>query len=675
MDFFEAQARARQRTSRLILLFILAVLGTIAAGYLAAILMLRQISPRAGQFEAGFWSLQTSGQWSDAPARTTWWDPGILVTVAFGTAAVVGLASLYKWRQFGSGGSAVAESVGARQVDPATTDPAERRLLNVVEEMAIASGMPVPTVYLLPDETAINAFAAGLTTNDAVVAVTRGTLQKLNRDELQGVVAHEFSHILNGDMRMNLRIAAVVFGILVIGLSGRGILWSLRGGRMSRGKNGGIIAGIVALGVALVIIGYVGYFFGRLIQAAVSRQREFLADASAVQFTRNPTGIADALKKIGGYALGSTLQSPRSTAIGHFFFAQAFRTGVTGWWATHPPLAERIRAIDPGFDGHMFDPPKVVDVAHESFVAAGLTAPTSPDLVAPRSPAAAPRMVHLPVSRPLAMNLVGTLLPENLVHARNLLATTPDSLRHAVQSPADACVLLYGLLLDDDPANRARQTEIVSRMAGTRPRQRLEQLLPDLHRLRPEHKLPLLQLSLPALRNLSAPALESFFDVLDELVHADARVSVFEFTLQKLLIHSLRLGRAPSAAGAQIHSFTAVAGEIAVVLSALASHSSSTVDDARAAFARGAASLQVLETPLAFRPMADGDFAPLDVALDRLARTSFAIRQRVLNAATQVAGEDGRMGVAEFELLRAFAAALDCPLPPLPAEPANVLSS
>jgi Zn-dependent protease with chaperone function len=231
-----------------------------------------------------------------------------------GTFAVVGLASLYKWKEFSAGGAAVAESVGGKLVSPQTTDLAERRLLNVVEEMAIASGIPMPAVYVLENEPGINAFAAGLTTNDAVVAVTRGTLNKLTRDELQGVIGHEFSHILNGDMRLNLQLGALVFGILVIGLAGRGVLWALTHGRVrSNNKNsGGVILAISFVGLALLIIGYVGYFFGRLIQAAVSRQREFLADASSVQFTRNPEGLTGALKKIGGFALGSSLSTNKT---------------------------------------------------------------------------------------------------------------------------------------------------------------------------------------------------------------------------------------------------------------------------------------------------------------------------------------------------------------------------
>ncbi|EIP98429.1 Zn-dependent protease with chaperone function [Opitutaceae bacterium TAV1] len=347
MDFFEAQARARRRTARLVVLFICALTGLVAVGYFSTIAVLREFVPQGGD---GY----TAGIETDTTVRS-WWDPQLLAGIAAGTCAVVGLASLFKWTQLRSGGRAVADMVGGRAIDPHTTDLKERQLLNVVEEMALASGVPVPGVYVLDKEPAINAFAAGHTPEDAVVAVTRGTLDQLSRDELQGVVAHEFSHILNGDMRFNLRLTTVIFGILVIGLIGRMVLLNMRymrvrssgGGKNNNGA--GLIAVIVVTGLLLTVLGYIGYFFGRLIQAAISRQREFLADASAVQFTRNPQGIAGALKKIGGFAEGSRLQSGRSEQIEHFFFAQGFRSGLAGLWDTHPPLAERIQAIDTRF--------------------------------------------------------------------------------------------------------------------------------------------------------------------------------------------------------------------------------------------------------------------------------------------------------------------------------------
>ena len=663
MDFFEAQTRARQRTSRLLVLFGLAVVGTILAAYVAAILILNFSGGNQGQ-------RALYGDYDPRAHALISWQPGVFLLVSAGTIAVVGLASLYKWHQYSSGGPAVAESIGGRRVESDTTHLHERRLLNVVEEMAIASGTPVPDVYVMDDEPAINAFAAGLTTSDAVVAVTRGTLEKLNRDELQGVVGHEFSHILNGDMRLNLRIAATVFGILVLGLAGRGILWSFRHARVrSRGRNNNnnIVLVIIVIGVALLIIGYVGYFFGRIIQAAVSRQREFLADASAVQFTRNPGGLTGALKKIGGYALGSTMQSDKSAAIGHFFFAQAFRSGITGLWSTHPPLAERIRAIDPAFDGKFFEPPEVVDVARESFVSAGLA--PSPAAFAPAAGGGAigePPLLHLsPSAAPSAVQAIGTLTPEQLVNAQLLLDATPDRLRLAAQTSDEARILVFGILLADDPAVRARQRQLVSTHSGADALRKLDELEPSLQRVRPEHKLPLLQIALPALRQIPAPSLEAFLGTLDELVHADAHVSTFEFSLQKLLTHTLSLGRTPANAIVQYHSFNAVADEISVVLSALARAATAAPDSAERAFAAGVTQLKLIEARLRFVPGPAATLVALDAALDKLAAASPAIKQRTLVAAAEVVTADGRLLITEAELLRAIAAALDCPMPPL----------
>jgi Zn-dependent protease with chaperone function len=671
MDFFEAQSRAQKRTGRLILLFVGAVLGTIAAGYFAAILILRQIAPFAERAQAEYWNYQNAGVWQSSPPGTTWWDPRILAVVALGTVTVVGAASLYKWYQFKAGGEAVADSVGGIPVDPNTTDLNERRLLNVVEEMAIASGTPVPTVYLLPDEAAINAFAAGLTTNDAVVAVSRGAMEKLTRDELQGVIGHEFSHILNGDMRMNLRIASIVFGILVIGLLGRGIFWSMRRVRSSRGRGSGRAVAVTALiGIALMLIGYVGYFFGRILQAAVSRQREFLADASAVQFTRNPAGIAGALKKIGGYALGGLMNSSKATTIGHFFFAQAFRTGVTGLWATHPPLPERIRAIEPGFDGKMFIPPQMVDVRTETFQAAGfhggrrLSADATTERVfsVPAAVPAARPVQKIAFNPARAVASIGQFSQDSLERARRLLGDLPESLQAAARTPADACAVIYGLMLDADPGIRARQRELIAQRAGPAALARMTALDAELQSLGPEQKLPLLQLTLPALRQLPATDLPAFLDTLDELVHADARVSTFEFALQKLLLRTLHFGHEPRAPVIQYHSSAALTEEFSVLLSAMARAAVRDPSLAPQAFAVGAAQLRLVEDRLRFR--ANSDMAALDASLEKLAAASPALKQQALGAAAHVVGADGQTLVAELELLRAVAAALDCPMPP-----------
>jgi Zn-dependent protease with chaperone function/uncharacterized tellurite resistance protein B-like protein len=676
MDFFEAQARAKKRTTRLVVLFALAVLGTIVASYLVAILIVQQAAPRGRQLESDYWQYQRTAVWDGGRALTRWWDPQIFGLVTGGILLIAGGASLFKWLSFRAGGSAVAESVGARRLEPGRATPDERRLLNVVEEMAIASGVPIPAVYVLDDEPAINAFAAGLTTGDAVVAVTRGTLEKLSRDELQGVVAHEFSHILNGDMRLNVKLSAIVFGILVIGLMGRGILYSLGRGRVrvGGGKNkGGGVALILVVGLALVLIGYIGYFFGRLIQAAVSRQREFLADASAVQFTRNPAGIGGALKKIGGYALGSTVVGPKATELGHFFFAQGFRSHFGGLWATHPPLAERIRAVDPQWDGQVFTPDTVVNVARESFQTAGLNRPhLAPDENARRGfNTATGTSPTLPTSRipfqPAAILAgLGAITEAHFMRVQALLDALPSGLREAAGDPAHAIALVFGLLQGATEAEHTTARELVERHADPEAAAQMDRLVPALAALDPAARLPLLQLCTPALRRLDGNAMERFVTTLDELVHADGRVTTFEFVLQKVLLRHLALARTPSQA-VQFDSFNAVAGDIAIVLSTLARSGQDAEPAVAAAFLAGAAQLPLIAHSLGLAPAAQTGFEALDRALDRLAVSSLPIKKRLLTAATHVIGSDGTVTVGEGELFRAIALAIDCPAPLLDA--------
>jgi len=653
MDFFAAEGRAKKKTQHLLVLFALAVAGTVLAGYFAALFGLRFV--HAGQtLRHGY-----GYGYSAAPSPGgSLWDPKIFAVVTVGTLAVIALASLYKWTEFRGGGSAVAESVGGRRVDPHTTDPREHQLLNVVEEMAIASGLPVPAVFILDDEPGINAFAAGLTTSDAVVTVTRGTLEKLSRDELQGVVAHEFSHILNGDMRINLRVSAIIFGILLLGLAGRAVLWSLRFGRVGgsrdeKGSNGTVLL-ILGGGVALLLVGYVGYFFGRLIQASLSRQREFLADASAVQFTRNPPGVTNALKKIGGYAIGSSMETHRAAEISHFFFAQAFASNFGGLWATHPPLDARIRAIDPSFDGRMIEPPETVDVARQPW-----------SQVAGMAPAAAPRPADGAALGAALAAAAGTLTPEATQGAQALLTGIPASLRAAARSPHDAEVLVYGLLLDDDEEVRGRQLAALAAREGGDVLRTLEQLEPALRGLDHEHRLPVLQLALPALKALPPSALGTFAGALDDLVRADGRVTTFEYALQRIVLRALAISRSPSAVATQVFSFQAVTHEISVVLSALAHASSADDAEAAKAFVAGAAQLPLVQASLAYLPAADSSLALLDAALDKLAVASGPIKQRVLVAGAHVVGADGILVVEEVELLRAVAASLDVPVPPL----------
>lgn len=669
MNFFEAQERARSRTKRLVFLFALAVLGTVLVGYAGTMFALnyrKNFNDRRQQY---FAETQSPATWR------SWWDPRIFLWTAGGTLAVVAIASLYKWSQMRAGGSAIAEMVGGRAVDLKTSDLRERRLLNVVEEMSIASGIPMPAVYVLDEEPGLNAFAAGLTTSDAAVAVTKGTLDKLNRDELQGVIGHEFSHILNGDMRLNVRITAIIFGILVIGLIGRTLVREIFRGRIrsGSGKNkGNAVPVLLVIGVALMIIGYVGYFFGRLIQAAVSRQREFLADASAVQFTRNPAGLSGALKKIGGYALGSSIINSHAGEIGHFFYAQAFKSSFGGLWATHPLLDERIKAVEPAWNGQMFDVPEAVDIDRESFATAGFgggqryaasethqrVLGAQPDLPPPL-----PR-TRLKFTPSAAVAEAGSLTDAHFRHAQALLASIPTLLRDFTRDSNSAQALVCGLLLNGDKSARDAQQALVEKHASAAIAASVKSLRPSLSVLDPAARLPLLQLAVPALRQLEATALDRFASTLDELVHADGTVTPYEFALQKMLLHQLRLAQAP-AQRVQFDAFPAVTTEIAVVLSALARVGSPDGVTVAAAFLAGATQLPAIATELTLLDASACGLEQVDTALDKLATSSPAIKQQLLLAAGHVIGHDGSITLEEGDLFRALAATLDCPMPTL----------
>ena len=660
MDFFEAQALAKKRTTHLVALFVLAVLGTAAAGYFAFIVMTAAAGVRATANGGG---LRHDPR---GLAHLDLWQPGALIAFTLLTLTVVGLSALGKWLQLRAGGRAIAALVGARELPPQTTDLRERQLLNIVEEMAIASGLPLPAVYVLDDETGINAFAAGLTTSDAVVTVTRGTLEKLSRDELQGVIAHEFSHILNGDMRLNVRLTAILHGILVVGLIGRGILSGLANVRVSsrsgdRDKNGGNVVIIAfAVGLVMLVLGYVGYFFGRLIQAAVSRQREFLADASAVQFTRNPGGISGALKKIGGYSLGSQIEATQASAFSHFFFAQGFRSSFGGLWATHPPLDERIRAIDPSFDGHFIEPP------HEEEIAG---APEDQATSALRSTPSQSAQARATAARPPGLDpralvaSIGTLTPAHTDLAQDLAQSLPADLRAAARAPSTASALVCGLLLDTtDAVLCARQHELIRSLAGDAIAEAVAALETSLRTLHHEARLPLLLLTPPALRQLPPAELTRLLETLDELVHADHQVSLFEFALQKVLGHHLALAAQPSGRQ-EIYSPADVSAEIGQVLTFAARLTPDDDAAVQTAFNAGAAIFSGLYPALTLQPPERCTLVTLDLALDRLALAHGPVKKRLLTALALTVSADGRIDPEEADLVRALASALDCPMP------------
>lgn len=648
MNFFEHQDQARRNTKRLVLLFLLAVVAVVAAVNAAVL---------------GIFSFGSAKELVDGVAGTGPWQPSAALGVSLATLTVIGGGTLYKTAQLaGGGGEKVASLLGGRPVDPNTGSPAERRLLNVVEEMAVASGTPVPTVYLLEREPGINAFAAGLGTDDAVIGVTRGTVELLTRDELQGVIAHEFSHILNGDMRLNFRLIGIVHGILVIGLIGYWILHSARWSGGSSRERGAAGAWLL-FGLAVFVIGYVGVFFGKLIKSAVSRQREFLADAAAVQFTRNPEGLAGALKKIGGLAAGSKLRNPNAEQASHLFFGQGTGRSWLSWTATHPPLVERIRRLDPEFDGVF---PEVVRERAEATARrdTGADATSAERLrrVLPGAgtvgPAFGPEAVAAGVGRPTFTHFV---------YAAALLEEMTPELLAAAREPASARALVCALLVDRDPEVRRRELDAMA--DDPLLRDDVTRLLPALDLCRPEVRLPLLEMALPALRRLSPAQYAELKQTVERVAEADRRLTLFEFTLHRQLLRHL----APAFEGVRspkaVHdSFSGLRDECALLLSALAHAGAPEAQGAATAFADGAGRLPGLQEPPTLLPPEACRLADIDRALTGLATVRPPLKARLIEACAAAVGLERDAGIERRELMRAMADALDCPVPPLVAE-------
>jgi Zn-dependent protease with chaperone function len=636
MNFFEAQAQARRRTGWLLLLFTLAVASLITLTNLLVMGVIGYSRNASHPFAGGF-------------------DWGLFATVAIGTLIVVGLGSAYKTMALSGGGRVVAEMFGGRLIPRNSQDPLERRLLNIVEEMAVASGTPVPPVYVL-DETGINAFAAGLSLNDAVIAVTRGTLETLDRDELQGVIAHEFSHIFNGDMRMNIRLMGVLHGILLIGLAGYYLLRVTRFTSSSRNSRGGgnIVFAMLALGFGLLVIGYVGFFFGQWIKATVSRQREFLADASAVQFTRNPGGIAGALKKIGGSARGSLLESPSAGQFSHAYFSSGVDSFLESLFATHPPLEQRIRRVEPRWDGKFTKPkPRVAaDAAEAPAGDARRTAATMGVLAGALTPDA-------------ALATIGRPDNEHVGRARDILAAIPTPLREAAAEPFGARAVIYGMLLDAAPDIRAKQQALLAAQADAAVAQLTTQLAANLPALAEEARLPLAGLAMPTLRTLSSAQYQRFRAVVAGLIEADNKVSLNEWMLQHFLIRRLdeHFGLRSRSKGA-LGLLGDVNREAGLVISLVAHAEYADPAAAEQAFNAGIAAVGA--TALKFVPRELVSLEGLDEAIDKLANLKPLLKPRILKACAACIMYDGRVTARGQELLRTIASSMDSPMPPLP---------
>jgi len=627
-NFAEHQSQARRQTRTLIWLFVVAVAAVAVSLY-------------------GLVGVFTLPADPAHPGSRIWWDGKTAFIAACAALGTIGLGALLKHSALSSGGRAVAESVGGTLITSDTRDPEERKLLNVVEEMSIASGVPLPLVYVLDQEEGINAFAAGYSVNDAAVAVTRGGLRTLNRAELQGVMAHEFSHILNGDMRISIRLIAAVAGIEAIAGIGRWLLASsMHTGMMFRSRKRDNGAPMLMIGIAMLVIGAAGIAFGHLIRAAISRQREYLADASAVQFTRDPSGIANALKKIGGLDAGSRVKASQATELSHLFFGQAQAYAAFGsLLATHPPLAERIRRLDSAFDGTFAATQGADDDAGERGAIAGLSGEG---------------VGRGRISAAALLQRDSGMGSHQVAMARIRMEDISPALREAATHPLGAAAIVV-LASDLSAARGAAAAEFEVTPALLAEAQRLE---PHHARMTPAARLTLVQLACGPLRQLGATQAAMLLRISNAAMIADQRLTPFEVVLREVL-HE-HLGAVVDGAAArrmQFVAYRAVTTHIEVLLSAMA-HLGGTGAAAGSAFRDAAKGLPAeVEAAVALRGRAVLEDEALTVAIRQLARASTAIKQGVLEALAAAAVSDGTIGPEEADMVRAIAIIFQLPLP------------
>lgn len=636
MNFFEHQYKARRKTTLLVAYFVIAVVLIVVAINAALYVVFMFSAPELDV------EVPTVSQWLER-RYWLWVSVAVLVVITLGT--------VLRFIKLSGGGKAVADMVGARRIEMASKDADERRLINVVEEVSIASGTPVPVLYVMDDESAINAFVAGYRVNEAVLVVTKGTLATLSREELQGVIGHEYSHILNGDMRLNVRLMATLAGILLVGQIGGFLLRSLRySGRSKRDGQ----AAIVAIGLALFIIGYVGLFFGRLIKAGVSRQREFLADASSVQFTRNPEGIAGALYKIQQHASTSRLESSHAEDMSHMCFGESLKLGLTSLLSTHPPLDVRIKTVDPGFFA------RNVSVSRP---AEGTPPPAPSTMPAAAMGFAAGAGEAMDATSEQLTESIGNPRPEHFEYAKTLHTTIPPELLDAAHEPDTARAVVYALILvTTGPEVMDVAFALIKAHEGDETENRVKTLRDLVAALGTKGRLPLLDIVMPALKQLPVDVRKRFLGTAKALIKADKRFTLFEFAMSIILTEHLS-ENAEHADRIKYRKAEQVMNEIRLLLTVLARAGASSDEEAADAFAKVMAYFTQAKIPPT--PKSDLKPARLKAALEKLARLSPLVKRSLITACADCVISDGKVTPAEAELLRAISLTLDCPMPPL----------
>lgn len=648
MDFYRHQDQARKLSIWILVLFILGLL------FLSAALSL------AGLF---FWQL-TEQTVHNLHADTMMWRWYVIGNATL--FIVLLLIAFVKYMNLCRGGRVVAEMLGARYIPTTTAHPNERRLRNIVEEMGLAAGIPIPGIYILDEEPGINAFAAGMGLHDAVVVVTQGAMTYLTRDELQGVIAHEFSHIVHGDIRLNQQLAALIGSLVFIGEIGRWMASSSRSRHSYSSKNKGSGA-IPIFGLLLMLLGVVGTLWGKIMKAALNRQREFLADASAVQFTRYSKPLADALKKVGGFRYSSLVFHPQAQTFGHLFFSQGLTENFRGWLATHPPLSERIQRLDPDWDGRYIANPLPVSEADKPAPFAFQTDHLSeeirqhPELVG----TVLASQIHIPrvndqveadtLQTPLHMtDSNDKVWVYDKTSTSEWLPLLPPPLLEAARSPFDARFVIYRLLISKEQKFAAKQRQLLG-----------NDYLPVKKLMAyaiPEGlQFALIELAIPSLKEMIPAQFENFHQMMWQLIDADNQQSMEEWLTYRMVTHQLypHFGmNTPSPI--RLKRFIELQPAIEIFLSYLAFLDGEKAADSRFSIYVQHPSLKSCALKLQNKP----EIAKLDEAMDLLLQSSMSLRCEVLQVITQAIESDGIIRREEAGLFQMMAYCLDCPLPP-----------
>jgi len=646
MDFFSRQAKAIKQTRILVVFFVIAlVLITVAVNFIFYLVLATQTS--------------------SATELDSWLQQDYWIYISLITFAVIILTSLFRSWQINSNPSAIIKMMEATPVTPSTTNPKQKQLVNLVEEMAIASGMPIPKIYIMKNEQGFNAFVSGLKPSAAILVVTQGLLDNLTRQQLQGVIGHEFSHILNGDMRLNLRLIGVIAGILVLGQIGQVLLRGGRYGSRSTSSKRSEGSAIVFIGLGLFVVGYIGLFFGRIIKAAISRQREFLADASAVQFTRDRNGIAGALLAIKNTTQGSQLINSNAEEMSHMCFGASTKISqmFSGWLASHPPLDDRIQAVYPGFLRQNTSASQSAQTSHSA--PSHSSHSNDSDLISQfsnesRSIKTTSDKNHSDIALQI-VSTVGTVTAKNIQNAENVLSHLPKEIIEAARgdNPDFSPLVLIKIIFLQATKVDTLSRENFKLLDISLSDQKTIQLIKQLDQIDFKSRNTLFDLALARFENLELKYKNIFFQSIDAFVKNHPSLNPTSLAIYASIYNRLNESKPYQT---QINRYQKVSEALNILFSQLLkdnSYEKNHWDNAKQhkQHILNIFGIKLIKEPSSFDPK------KFHNALNQLSRLNPLLKQQLILGVTDAIQVDNKIDEMEYSLLRILCEYLDCPIP------------